>query len=204
MQNIDLRPLFDSGEYDFGFIDGLIKTYRKTYYRIPEFWSLVEKCFKHVVKFKTERIALGMDIDNGLKITQGVGTLLYSRLTFWNNGGTVNLQLPSGRVLYYRHSRIDNENSIRWQWGNLWGGSITENIVQAVARDLLGYWILEFEKRGLPVVLHTHDEIVALITDNPCNYIGHAMANILMSRGPEWSKGLPLAAEGVIASVYRK
>jgi DNA polymerase len=198
-QNNDLRPLFDSGEYDFNFIDNLIKTYRITYSRIPEFWSLVEKCFKQVIKFPHETICLTTKLEV-IKDVFAEDILL----SFTNYNGIVNLQLPSGRVLYYRHCRIDNEGSIRWHWGNLWGGSITENIVQAIARDLLGYWILEFEKRRLPVVLHTHDEIVSIIPDTEFNPWFLSMAHSIMCHGPDWAKGLPLAAEGVISDAYKK
>jgi DNA polymerase bacteriophage-type len=201
IQNIDLRPLFDSGEYDYNFIDNLIKTYRTTYSRIPEFWSLVERCFKQVIKFPHQPIGIFYE---GVNLGIAQEDLTKCLLTFWNNSGTVNLQLPSGRVLYYRHCRLDNEGGIRWQWGNLWGGSITENIVQSVARDLLGYWILEFEKRSLPVVLHAHDEIVALISGDTRGNTRHAIANNIMCRGPAWAEGLPLSAEGAISDVYKK
>jgi hypothetical protein len=200
LQNVDLRPLFDSGEYDYNFIDSLIKTYRTTYPRIPEFWSLVERCFKQVIKFPHQPIGI---IYEGVNLGIAQEDLNKCLLTFWNNNGTVNLQLPSGRVLYYRHCRLDNEGGIRWQWGNLWGGSITENIVQSIARDLLGYWILEFEKRSLPVVIHIHDDITTLLKED-ATALDAAVPIAIMKTSPDWAQGLPLSAEGTIADVYRK
>ena len=57
--NENLRPLFDSGEYDYVFIDKLIKTYRSTYAKIPEFWQSVEKAFKWVIKYPHEVCSYG-------------------------------------------------------------------------------------------------------------------------------------------------
>lgn len=41
-----------------------------------------------------------------------------------------------------------------------YGGKLTENVVQAIARDILGYIILRADKVGLNIVFHIHDEIV--------------------------------------------
>lgn len=196
-QNPDLRPLFDSGEYTYKFIEDLIKTYRTTYKQIPAFWKVVEKCFKWVTKYPNEVLYY-----------PSIKGVLEDRhlLTFWNNNGTVNLQLPSGRILYYRHSRLavgGGYSTIQWHWGHLWGGSITENIVQAVARDLLGYWILEVEKNNLPVVLTNHDEIVVQ-TPNIDGELKLQKTINLMSHGPDWSEGLPLSAEGELSDAYKK
>ncbi len=196
--NSDLRPMFDSGEYDWDFINHLIKTYRTTYNKIPEFWAAVEKAFKWVIKYPHEQAQVSRKYDGG-------GNAAGFRLAFFNEKGTVHIVLPSGRHLTYRHcamKRTTMGSEIRWQHGYLWGGSITENIVQAVARDLLAYWILEVDKANLPIVLHSHDEIVCMLKDNDV----HALDDMLgiMRTGPEWATGLPLGAEGCLTSVYKK
>ncbi|GAG94430.1 unnamed protein product, partial [marine sediment metagenome] len=129
-----------------------------------------------------------------------------SRLLFWNQNGTVHLQLPSGRTLTYRHCRVKSQggySKIKWQWGTLWGGSITENIIQSIARDLLGYWILEYEKNNLPVVLTAHDEIISLVPKTEAEGDLQLAIN-MMSQGPDWAKGLPLDAEGELSDAYKK
>ncbi|KKK74323.1 hypothetical protein LCGC14_2884910, partial [marine sediment metagenome] len=138
--------------------------------------------------------------------TVGPGDLLM----FWNNEGTVNVQLPSGRVLYYPHAVIkkkmnqyDYDNQISYRHGPLWGGSLTENIVQAVARDLLVHWILKAEEFGLPVALHIYDEILAVSSTIYAEDNLKTLMNI-MRTGPEWTNGLPLAAEGEISKTYKK
>lgn len=214
-QNDDLRPLFDSGGYNWLFIDKLIKTYRNTYAKIPEFWKTVEKCFKWVVKYPHEVMRY--------YVYRGTDTTLHGPdlLTFWNNNGTVHIQLPSGRTLNYRHCKLDSKGTIRWHYGKLWGGAITENIIQAIARDLFGYWILKCEKAKLPVILHAHDEIICLVADqvvqpntaqqallegakmNTANLDLNAVINI-MRQCPVWAEGLPLDAEGELSGVYKK
>lgn len=204
LENPSLRPSFDSSEYDFIFIKKLIDTYRTTYKSIPRFWKETEKVFKIVVKYPYEKRYysnfINPESDRPL-------------LSFSNHNGTVHLQLPSGRILYYHNVRIAEAGGysiIQYKWGHLWGGSIVENIIQAVARDLLGYWILEFEKAGLPVVLTSHDEIVSLVpkTDSePCLNIASTSMNVainIMRSSPDWAEGLPLDAEGEISEVYKK
>ncbi len=193
MSNESLRPMFESGEYDFAFIERLIKTYRIKYSKIPEFWKKVEKAFRWVIKYPHETAVY--NLPNILP-----EPLI---LTFWNDNGTVNLQLPSGRILYYRHCKLGSRDTITWHHGNLWGGSITENVIQAIARDLLMFWIMESEKAGLPVVFHCFDEIVNLVPKEFAVLKLDAVGDIMCSK-PDWAEGLPLAVEGCISSVYKK
>ncbi len=202
LMNPGLRPMFDSGQYDRKFVKKLIYGYRNTYSMIPKFWKMCEKCFRLVVKYPHEVMRYA---------PEGSPVGSEDLLTFWNNKGTVNVQLPSGRVLYYPHAAIrkkkndyDYDNQISYHHGPLWGGSLTENIVQAIARDLLVHWILKAEEFGLPVVLHIYDEILAVSSTIYAEDNLKTLMNI-MSAGPdEWANGLPLAAEGEISETYKK
>lgn len=192
--NEDLRPLFASGEYNFAFIERLIKTYRETYAEIPKFWKQVEESFRWIVKYPHE--IMRWSIHQKLKLE---GDLL----TFWNENGTVIIQLPSGRCLRYRHASIDKKNTLQWHWGKLWGGAITENIVQAIARDLLGWWVLECENIGINIVFHNHDEIMSIVPDIEAKSILAFMLDIMRNK-PKWADGLPLDAEGKVSKAYTK
>jgi DNA polymerase len=72
-----------------------------------------------------------------------------------------------------------------------------ENLVQAIARDLLSDALMKCEAAVLNVVLHVHDEIVV---------DGHGYEKLIdiMSTPPAWADGLPLKAEGYTAKRYRK
>jgi DNA polymerase len=200
-ENDSLRPLFDSGEYDWDFVDGLIKTYRKMYKKIPKLWQNVEKAFRFVCRYSDQMKEYPTIQEHYLINNPDVP--FQPLLRFWKSGNTVNIQLPSGRVLYYHHARVNRRGDIRYHYGKLWGGSLVENIIQAIARDLLGYWILECEAQGIPVCLHCHDEVVSY------SFGGNESADLermnrIMSTGPDWAEGLPLAAEGSLAECYVK
>lgn len=83
-----------------------------------------------------------------------------------------------------------------------YAGKITENIVQAVARDVLMMGIANAQNAGLPVVLHVHDEIVCEVPDQPEYSVGALIE--CMTRDTDWTAGLPLAAAGFEAYRYRK
>ena len=70
---------------------------------------------------------------------------------------------------------------------------VVHNCVQAVARDILAHAIVNLERRGYPVVLHVHDEIVSEV---PENYGSIAEFEEIMSTMPDWAKGWPLKASG--------
>ncbi len=157
-----------------------IKFYRQKYPMIPKFWGDVEKAFKVVAKY------------NGQVRTVGP-------LVFYSKGAIVYLRLPSGRELRYQHCRVQRgDNSIRWKYGKLWGGSITENIVQSMCRDLLGFWILECEKAGLPVIIHVHDDLTTMVPKEKQEESRMLLEEIMLTK-PAWAEGFPLAIDPIIA-----
>ena len=189
-QNDTLRPLFDSGEYDWDFINKLIRTYRTKYSDIPNFWTEIEKCFRWPTKYPREQTIY--DISTS------------ARLKFIRQGSTTKMQLPSGRVMNYRFATVSpKDDNIKYLHGHLWGGAITENIIQAMCRDLLGYWLLECEKAGIKIILHSYDELVGCVLKEDAVWKLDRMIDI-MSQGPVWAEELPLAAEGQISSRYCK
>lgn len=179
LSNPKLRPLFDSGQYDFKFCKRAIDLYHKDCYKIVEYWDRVEKAFRRVIRFPH----LSVDVGS---------------VTFRNDHSTVEIVLPSGRILYYRHCRINKEGKIAYQHGTLWGGSILENLAQSISRCLLGYWILKCEDAGIPVQMHIYDDITTLL---PVGQAGGMLAeqmNIMRSL-PEWAQGLPVDVEGKLS-----
>lgn len=204
LANPDLKPLFQSGQYDYYFIKNLVSMYRTTYACIPDLWGLLERCFRWVTKHRGEVVSMGQENSDMYRhLEKASDSIKNAALTFWNDSGTTCIQLPSGRVLYYRHASVNSKNEIRYYHGKLWGGTLVENVVQAIARDLLAYWILEFESNNLPVVLHTHDEIVSVVPIEQGEE-SLKLADKIMCTSPEWGSDLPLAAEGMVSGVYKK
>lgn len=125
------------------------------------------------------------------------------------------IRLPSGRKLYYVRPYLGkddygrkkiyyrgvNQTTRKWEEIGTFGGKLTENIVQAVARDCLAEGIRRLEAAGYPVVFHVHDEVVLEVTE------GQADLNQvcrLMGVPVPWAPGLPLAADGWIGTYYTK
>ncbi len=127
------------------------------------------------------------------------------------------ITLPSGRKLYYNDPKI-GEN--RWgnpsitymgvndknKWGRIetYGGKLTENCVQAIARDCLAEAIERLEAAGFPIVFHVHDEVVIDIKP----YAAHAdmldQVVQIMRQPPIWAIDLPLNADGWVGDFFTK
>ncbi|WP_225870102.1 hypothetical protein [Corynebacterium silvaticum] len=133
-------------------------------------------------------------------------------LTFTVESGIMFIALPSGRRLAYVKPKLGENRfggtSITHEgittgrkWGQLetYGGKLTENIVQAVARDLLMFGMHQVADAGHRIVMHVHDEIVVETTTATVDEICDLMAST-----PDWAAGLPLAADGYSCDFYRK
>ena len=206
-QNETLRPFFDRGEYTWDTIDKLIKTYRSDYPRIPAFWRTIEMYFRWVTKYPNERMEYYIPADDftfkGTVVTN-VKARLEPTLRFWKEGSTTIIQLPSGRRLFYRYAAVNpKDKSLKYIWGPLWGGTLTENVIQAICRDLLAGWLLECERQGIHVVLHSYDELVGCVPDDRAEWALAEMKRIMIT-GPDWAAGLPLGVDSQIAETYKK
>lgn len=123
--------------------------------------------------------------------------------------------LPSGRRLSYLRPRLDNNrfgsvalkyegmNQTTKQWGlmDTYGGKLVENIVQAIARDLLAVAMINVEAAGYQIVMHVHDEAVIEVEKERANL--QEVCEI-MGQPVSWAKGLPLRADGYETEYYKK
>lgn len=143
----------------------------------------------------------------GHEFTAGRVTYLYDRQHLW-------YALPSGRVLCYPYARFDRDgisyakaawkpaqDAKEWPRARLWHGLACENIVQAVANDLLRDALRRLDAAGHKVILHVHDEIVLEADDVEA---AAAQLEAVMVTPPAWAAGLPLAAEVNIRERYGK
>ena len=136
-------------------------------------------------------------------------------LTLKRVKGAVLLQLPSGRHLVYRRAHLmENEAGHNefcymgsggggWQLQRSWPGKIVENVVQAIARDVLCDAMIELDRAGVPLVATVHDELVAEVPERDADRI-YTLMRDAMRRAPAWAPDLPMDAAGFIAARYHK
>ncbi len=143
-----------------------------------------------------------------------VVTIQYG-LKFYCGGGVLFIKLPSGRSLAYVRPKLEKDNRFNKkmityegvdqgkQWGRLstYGGKLTENIIQAIARDCLAESMLNLYKAGYKTVFHVHDEV---ILDVPFGFGSIYEVEEIMGTSIEWAPGLPLKAASFETNHYKK
>ena len=190
--------LVSMGALDMGLTEEelppLVAAWRKANPHMVQFWWDVDAA---VIKAVTE------------KQKTKVGKIIFEY-----KSGILFITLPSGRKLSYVKPRMAvnrfgrdgltyegiSENK-KWSRIETYGPKLVENIVQGTARDLLAEAMLRVEKKGYPIVMHCHDEIIAEVPEG----IGSVdeMCEI-MAVQPEWAEGLPLRADGYQCNFYQK
>ena len=190
--------LISMGALDMGLTEEelppLVAAWRKANPHITQFWWDVDAA---AIKAVTEK----------QKTKVGKIILEYK-------SGILFITLPSGRRLSYVKPRMAvnrfgrdsltyegiSENK-KWSRIETYGPKLVENIVQGTARDLLAEAMLRVEKKGYPIVMHCHDEIIAEVPEGSGSV--DEMCEI-MAIQPKWAEGLPLRADGYSCSFYQK
>ena len=122
-------------------------------------------------------------------------------------------KLPSGRFMVYKYPGLEwgnygNRKITYYGWKNkvftkqtTYGGKLDENLIQAMARDILVRAILRLDAENKPVILSIYDEILSEQDKDKASL--DEMISILTDV-PDWAQGLPLKAEGWTGKRYRK
>ena len=190
--------LISMGALDMGLTEEelppLVAAWRKANPHMVQFWWDVDAA---AIKAVTE------------KQKTKVGKIIFEYMS-----GILFITLPSGRKLSYVKPRMAvnrfgrdgltyegiAENK-KWSRIETYGPKLVENIVQGTARDLLAEAMLRVEKKGYPIVMHCHDEIIAEVPEGSGSV--DEMCEI-MAIQPKWAEGLPLRADGYQCSFYQK
>lgn len=175
-------------------LQGLINDWRNANPHIVRLWTEVGNATMKAIKEKTI-VSLG-------------------KLVFMYERGILFIRLPSGRRLSYIKPRIGTNRfggesitymgisaAKKWERLETFGGKLVENIVQAIARDLLASAMMNVADAGYDIVFHVHDEIIAEAPDGRGSV--DEMCK-LMSINPDWADGIPLSADGYECEYYRK
>lgn len=125
------------------------------------------------------------------------------------NGRNFTMGLRSGRKIHYR-TASEGEDGVKVEPVKgqnkvfTYGAKLTENLVQATARELLAIAIRNLTDAGYRIVLTVHDEVVVEIPEKDCTAETAAHVESIMTAKPDWAEELPLRAAGEFAERYTK
>jgi DNA polymerase len=182
-----------------------VRSYRDDYAEIPQGWRDMESAAINAVVQPGEIF----EIPNG-------------KVAFRVHRGYLQMSLPSGRRLFYKSPFIRYEDKFQtgrkrpvlWFWGinpktkqwapeKTWGGTLTENAVQAFCRDLLFRGMAAIEADDIPLVLSVHDQIVAEVPAEDGEWAVRRVRHHL-EKLPGWAAGFPIKAEPKITQRFGK
>ena len=175
----------------------IVKAFRSSNPNIVKLWNNAQKAFIEAVKNKSV-----VHIDKNI--------------SFIYEGNILFIKLPSGRRLSYIRPKIDYDNIFnkyiityegvdpttkKSKRLTTYGGKLVENIVQAIARDVLGEAMMNLRNKGFNIVMHVHDEIV-LEVENGVSSVEEVCE--IMCKENKYLKGLKLKADGFESKYYKK
>ena len=178
----------------------IVHRWRQANPRIRDLWYAVENAALSVMQTAQPQAIYGL-------IFALEGDLVYGQ-------SFLTVKLPSGRKLYYPkpflkenqfgklalHYYNFGQQSRKWEVASTYGGKMTENIVQAVARDCLAVTLERIAAKHLQVVFHVHDEV---IIDAPMETTVDEICDLMAEPIP-WAPGLILKGAGFESSYYMK
>lgn len=163
--------------------EGMVSLYRGEYFQIPGLWRNFDQHI-HILADGGGQVQIG-------PVTMGKGTIV----------------LPNGMPLTYPKCRLreieDDNGRRRPRWSYMfgsevrfmWGGTLTENVVQALARIVVMQNMVTVRRElELRPVLQQHDELDYVVRASEADDISKEIVKI-MSTPPEWAPDLPVAVE---------
>lgn len=171
----------------------IVIKWRQASPRIKDFWYLLGRAFEDA-------------------ITDGKVTTLDRNMKVFKGGSNVYISLPNGRILGYVTPRIKdgqvsflglNQTTRKWEWTNTWGGKLTENVVQAIARDCLCETLKGCDEIGAKTIMHVHDEVICEVPTEEKETKFKQLLDV-MAKPISWAPDLILVGDGFISDYYKK
>ena len=168
----------------------IVKVYRDVNHEVIKLWDKCDKALKFMASWPEGKPFYYLDNRKSILVTPG------------------GLRLPNGLYIYYPDLEWKTDESIRGGYVyksrrgqvNIWGGAMVENVVQALARIVVGEQMIAINERYKPV-LTVHDAIICTAPkDEAQEALDFLMAE--MSKAPAWAEGLPITCEGGYGDNY--
>ena len=190
-------------------LPGIVSQWRAASPKITALWSRFEKAATRAVEdHRPASDPVKVKIKTGVFIEFYTAVAAKVRCLF--------IKLPSGRSICYWGARVNNGKSFgdaleyygvgqqtgAWTILDTYGGKITENIVQATARDCLAVKLVEATERGYNVVAHVHDEMIIEVPNSDTE--AAKLIDDMMAEPITWAPGLPLKGGTYECPYYQK
>lgn len=209
--------LIAMGALDMGLheeeLPDIVTRWRTANSRISGLWRRIEDAALNVLEGKgPQRIRINNHVNDGPE--------LILRREYGEKMGRscMTIQLPSRRKLFYVDPQIGqnrwgnpsisymglNQTTKRWESTETYGGKLTENIVQAIARDCLAESVERLSAAGFPIVFHVHDEVVIDIKPYADKDTMLKQVCDIMRQPPAWAPDMPLDAAGWVGDFFTK
>lgn len=166
---------------------------------ICNLWKSLENAAIKAITRKTSSVSrLGnvrFDYENGIlwmNLPSG------RRIAYWDAQYTPSKWKKGQKAISYMGT---DQKTKKWTRLETWGGKLTENLVQATARDCLRDKMLALDEAGFDIRMHVHDEIV--VTE-PRDGKTLEQMNAIMNAPLPWAEGLPLRGDGYYCDFYQK
>jgi DNA polymerase bacteriophage-type len=181
-------------------METIVLKWRKANPAIVRLWSDLESCAMRSIETRS-------------KIES-----IHKGITFETNDEVMAIKLPSGRRLFYQSPSFTqnkwgkksiryrgmNQETKQWEYVDTYGGKLTENIVQAIARDLLADAMRRVDAAGFDIVMHVHDEIIVELEDGIAAPFNMRILCDHMADTDHVYSGVPFPAEGYLTKYYKK
>jgi DNA polymerase len=167
----------------------LVKVYREVNDKVIQLWKTCDDALRDMSAWPVKKEPYYLDARNALLVTPK------------------GIRLPNGLYIHYPGLTWDvSESKAKFVYKSrrgmisIWGGSVVENVIQALARIIVGEQMLEINKKYRPV-LTVHDAVVCVV---PETEVDEALSFITttMSSPPLWATGLPVACEAHHGASY--
>lgn len=180
-----------------------VQAYRETYWEIPVLWRDMERAAIAAVKEPGRTF----EIPNGL-------------IQFRVAHDFLQMRLPSGRRLFYRDPKVVRRQKFgrmqdvltfmgihpktkQWTRETTWGGTLTENAVQALCRDILFRAMRRMDREQIPVVLSVHDQVIGEVLEEDGAWATKRV-KVIMEDVPPWAHGFPIKTKPKVVMRFGK
>jgi len=163
----------------------IVDIYRKTNHKISQFWKDAQQTLVNLSQGRTFNLGKSLEV-----VPEELG-----------------IRLPSGLMMRYEDLRFEqNEKGLQFDYKTrrgrvkIYGGKVTENVCQGIARCIIGEQMLAISKR-YRVVLTVHDSVVCCVPEDELT-VAQGYIEQCMRLVPKWAEGMPINCESGTGTSY--